>query len=171
MSPLSVLAGVVLGLGVGGLVLAAPGRHWDRAMGRLRVRIRQDLTTLGHDRVAAGADGAPQPLRPELPEGGSGPRPETPSSFVDRSIDRFIDVLRSTIGTRAFPRAVALVVGAVLVLLAVLLFALAPSGGGGGESNDEGLHGGPPPTPRLRHAGAVAADRGRTPEPRQPTEL
>lgn len=142
MSSLSVLAVLVLVVGVGGLALAAaPSGRWESAMDRLHVRIRQDLATRGHDSVPAGTAGTSEASRAELPGAVPGSRAGAPTSFVDRSIDRFIDVLRSTIGTRAFPRAVALVVGAVLVLVAILLFALSPSGGGGGESNDEGLGG------------------------------
>ena len=105
------------------LALAAPRRRWDSAMGRLQTRIRSDLG-VGTRNTA------------EIERRSTLAREPAPGSIVDRTIDRFVDFLRATIRTRAFPRAVMVAVALCLLALALGLYLAASNGGPGGHSED-----------------------------------
>ncbi len=139
MTVSTLLAFVLGAAGVAALVLAAPGARWSDAMDRLSSRIRADAAAT--PAVRDGRQAAPLPARTP---GTALAAPEGPRDALDRTIDRFIELLRTAIRTRSLPRRVLVVLGVLLVALAVLLFSLSSTGGGSDGEDLPASHRPPP---------------------------
>ena len=138
---------ILLVLGVAALVagllaigLSAPTRVWEAAMLRLGERLQTEAITQGRHQVGTPADGAdphaPGPAPPAVRSSRTAAPPA--SGLIDRMIDSVIEGLRRLIGTRGFPRTALRILGAVLILVAVVCLLLGTLVGKSQSSEEDG---------------------------------